>query len=170
MSTIGLGRVAVVDSREGAPRVLRPVRELVRAGQATAAVAVFAPRDRLARFVREADEAVELQGSLEDALRAARADSAWVGEASRAALTESPPPGLTPEEETAARELALRACAADGWVGLCAVQHTFDPRTRRWTLRGVEPFAQSAAAVEMMAAVDLVRLALQLAAGAPRGG
>jgi acetyl/propionyl-CoA carboxylase alpha subunit/acetyl-CoA carboxylase carboxyltransferase component len=230
MSTIGLGRVAVVDSREGAPRVLRAVRELVRAGQATAAVAVFAPRDRLARFVREADEAVELQGSLEDALRAARADTAWlgaatterraafaeactragvlrigppaealrgasvaadphsrlievivardrrggaralgVGEASLAALTESPPPGLTPEEETAARELALRACAADGWVGLCAVQHTFDPRTRRWTLRGVEPFAQSAAAVEMMAAVDLVRLALQLAAGAPLG-
>ena len=92
MSTIGLGRVAVVDSREGAPRVLRAVRELVRAGQATAAVAVFAPRDRLARFVREADEAVELQGSLEDALRAARADSAWLGAATterRAAFAEA---------------------------------------------------------------------------------
>src|SRR6266542_973792 len=78
---VGLGRVAVVDRGEGARRVLRAVHELTRAGQAGLAVAVHGARDRLARFVREADEAVELDGSPEEALRAARADSAWLGPA-----------------------------------------------------------------------------------------
>src|SRR6185295_3182266 len=86
-----------------------------------------------------------------------------------AVLTESPPPGLAPDEEGAARELAIRACAVAGWVGVCAVQQLFDPRTRRWALLGLDAFAQSAPAVEAESAIELVRLALLIAAGAPLG-
>jgi len=92
METVGLGRVAVLDSGEGARRVLRAIHELARMGQAGVAVAVHAPRERLTRFVRDADEAVELDRSREDALLAARADSAWLGPAplaERAAFAEA---------------------------------------------------------------------------------
>ncbi len=251
---VGLGRVAVLDGGEGARRVLRALHELARAGQAGVAVAVHGPRDRLARFVREADEAVQVEGSIEDALRAARAESAWLGPAplaeraafaeacSRAGvahigppadalarlaarggmaqlagqlgvpaaaavgadpqahlvevvvardgrglaralgvgdaslrrgelavLVESPSPALTQAGDGVARELAVRACTVAGWVGVCAVQLLVDPRTRAWQLIGLDPFAQSAPAVEALAGVDLVRLALQLAAGEPAG-
>src|ERR1700731_4337489 len=77
----GLGRVAVVDGGEGAPRVLRALHELARAGQAIQAVVLHGPGDRQARFVREADETLELGGSIEDALLAAHVDSAWLGAA-----------------------------------------------------------------------------------------
>jgi acetyl/propionyl-CoA carboxylase alpha subunit/acetyl-CoA carboxylase carboxyltransferase component len=250
----GLGRVAVLDGGEGARRVLRALHELARAGQAGVAVAVHGPHERLARFVREADEAVEVDGSTEAALRAARADAAWLGPApldqrtafaqaceregvahigppadalrrlsaqgglarlaaelgiptaspreadprdhlvevvvardSRgtahalgvgdaslrrgelAVLSESPSPALTSAGDTVARVLAVRACTTAGWVGVCAVQLLVDPRTRRWVLLGLDPFAQSAPAVEALAGIDLVRLALLLAAGAPLG-
>ncbi|BDG10879.1 carboxyl transferase domain-containing protein [Anaeromyxobacter paludicola] len=75
----GLGRVAVLDG--GARRVVRAIRELARAGQAGAAVVLHRPEARLARQVREADEAVELGPSLEGALSRARADAAWLGPA-----------------------------------------------------------------------------------------
>ena len=250
----GLGRVAVVAGGEGAPRVLRALRELARAGQANQAVVLHGPDDRQARLVREADEALELEGSIEDALRAAHVDSAWLGAASMArraefaeacaragvahlgppaellrrlseprrlaelaaqlgvaaaapagtepqarlievvvardaygtvrvlgvgdatlqrrqlaVLTESPPPGLAPAEDGVARDLAIRACAVAGWLGVCAVQQLFHPRTRSWALLGLDTPAQSAPAVEAQAGVDLVRLALLIAAGAPLG-
>ncbi len=250
----GLGRVAVLDGGEGARRVLRALHELARAGQASLAVAVHGPRDRLARFVREADEAVEVGGSTEDALRAARAESAWLGPAplaERAAfaeacaragvahigppadalrrlaagdgmarlaaqlgvplataigadprahlvevvvardnrgtaralgvgdaslrrgdlavLAESPSPALTLAGDGVARDLAVRTCTVAGWAGVCAVQLLVDPSTRRWVLLGLDPFAQSAPAVEALVGIDLVRLALQLAAGEPLG-
>ncbi|MGZ6123954.1 MAG: biotin carboxylase N-terminal domain-containing protein, partial [Myxococcales bacterium] len=244
-TSTGLGRVALVGGGEDAPRVLRSLRALARAGQATVSVALHRPHDRRARFVREADEALEVEGSIEDALRAARADSAWLGEASLAGradfadacaragvthigppaevlrrlsteggllqlaaqlgvpaarldpadgrarlvevviardrsgsaralgagdaslrrgelsvLVESPPPGLTPAEEGLARELATNACSAAEWIGVCAVQLLFDPRTRRLALLGLDTCARSALAIEALADVDLVRLAL----------
>ncbi len=249
---VGLGRVAVVDRGEGARRVLRAVHELTRAGQAGVAVAVHGARDRLARFVREADEAVELDGSPEEVLRAARADSAWLGPgplAERAAfaaacsrlgivhagppadalqrlcapdglaqlasqlgvplalpgladprahlvevvvardvrgtasalgvgdaslrrgdvavLVESPSPALTPANDGVARDLGVRACTMAGWTGVCSVQLLVDPSTRKWALLGLDAFAQSGPAVEALAGVDLVRLALRLAVGKP---
>ena len=250
-TAVGLGRVAVLDGGEGARRVLRALHELARANKAGVGVAVYRHRDRLARFVREADEAVEMDGSVEAALRAAGAEAAWLGPASLeerasfaeacarvgvahigppagalrrlstqggiaefasqlgilaapanpdpgahlvevvvardsrgqaralgvgdaslrregvAVLAESPSPALTSAGDTAARELAVRACTAAGWVGVCAMQLLVDPRTRGWALVGVDPFAQSAPAVEALAGVDLVRLALLIAAGAP---
>ncbi len=87
----GLGRVAVLDRSEGAWRVVRAVRELARAGRAEAAIAVHTPEDRLARFVREADEAVELDGLPDASLERARANAAWLGAApiaERAAFAE----------------------------------------------------------------------------------
>src|SRR5450432_1624533 len=250
----GLGRVALVDGGEDAPRVLRALRALTRAGQAGGAVVLHGPRDRLARFVRGADEALEIEGSIEEALRAARADSAWLGEGTlarradfadscaraevahigppsavlrrlsaegamedlgaqlgvRAAtlnsadrrarlvevivardqsgrarafgasdaslrrgklsvLVESPPPGLTPAEEGLLRELATSACSAAGWIGVCAVQILFDPRTRRPALVGLDACARSGPAIEALAGVDLVRLALLIGVGAGLG-
>src|SRR3984893_15419993 len=86
-----------------------------------------------------------------------------------AVLTESPPPGLAQAEDGVARDLAIRACAVAGWLGVCAVQQLFHPRTRSWALLGLDTPAQSAPAVEAQAGVDLVRLALLIAAGAPLG-
>ncbi len=254
METVGLGRVAVLDGGEGARRVLRALHELARAGQAGVAVAVHGRGDRLARFVREADEAVEVEGTVEQSLRAARAEAAWLGPATLeertsfaeacaragvahigapadalrklsaqgglarlaaqlgvatagaaradprahlvevvvardsrataralgvgdaslrreglAVLAESPSPALTAAGDTAARELAVRACTLAGWVGVCAVRLVVDPRSRGWALDGLDPFAQSAPAVEALAGIDLVRLALLIAAGAPLG-
>ncbi len=85
-----LGRVAVLDRHGGARRVLRALGELAAAGRVDAIIAIYEPAHRSARFVREADEAVELGGTIEDALRAARATTAWLGPASlqhRAAFT-----------------------------------------------------------------------------------
>ncbi|HEY5677841.1 MAG TPA: biotin carboxylase N-terminal domain-containing protein, partial [Myxococcales bacterium] len=84
MEKVGLGRVAVVDRGEGGRRVLRAVRELARAGQAAAAIAVHGPRDRLTRFVRDADEAAERAEAPEETLRTARADTVWLGQATLA--------------------------------------------------------------------------------------
>jgi acetyl/propionyl-CoA carboxylase alpha subunit/acetyl-CoA carboxylase carboxyltransferase component len=74
-----LRRVAVLDRHGGARRVLRAVAELGAAGHPVATVALHAPDDRFAAFVREADEAVEVRGPLDDALAAARVDAAWLG-------------------------------------------------------------------------------------------
>jgi acetyl/propionyl-CoA carboxylase alpha subunit len=250
----GVGRVAVVDGGDGTTQVLRALRELARAGHANQAIVLHRSGDRQARLVRAAEEAVPLEGSIEDALRAAHVDSAWLGAAPlprRAAfaeacaragvahlgppaqvlrrlselrglaelaaqlgvpvaepasaepkarlievmvahdahgtvralgvgdaslrrgqlamLTESPPPGLSPAEDGMARDLAMRACAAAGWIGVCAVQQLFEPDTRRWALLGLDAFGQSAPAVEAQAGVDLVKLGLRIAAGAPLG-
>ncbi len=256
---VGLGRVAVFDRGESARRVLRTLRELGRAGQAGASVVIHGPGDRSARYLREADEALEMEGA--SALRSARADAAWLGRstmAERAALAarcaemgvaligppaevlahlaaprareeiaeqlgaptlashlgpdahrlevvvardrsgaaralgtgdaslkmgdtvvlaESPAPAFTPEEDSAARELGLRACAATGWVGVCSAQFLFDPTTRKLAFLGCDAIASSAPAVEATSGIDLVRLALLLASGssldefasAPRG-
>ena len=249
----GLGRMALIESGEDAPRMLRALRELARGGRPTVSILLHRPGDRRLRLAREADEAHALDGSVEDGLRAVRADGAWigpvpilrraelaeacaragvahvgppapvlrqlcepgaiaalartlgvkaatpadrdtrrsievvvardlagrtralgVGDASlrrglRAVLVESPPAGLTPEEEELARELALRACAAAGWIGVCAVQQLFDPRARGWELLGIEALAQSAPALEALAGVDLAQLALRIAAGDAAG-
>jgi len=244
----GLGRVAVFDRGEGARRVVRAVRELARAGRAVCAVAVHGPRERLARWVRDADEALEAPGSVEEALRVARAGSAWLGPAplaeraafaeacaragvvfagpaaealrrlaadggleriARAAglsaaatppagarllevivardargraevvgvgdaslrlagvvvLAESPAPALAGAGEAAAREAALRAVAAAELAGVIAVSLAYDPAGRTLALLGFDTVALAGAAVEAASGVDLVRLALALAAG-----
>src|SRR6266568_325059 len=89
---VGLGRVAVVDAGEGARRVLRALRELAHAGRAGLVVAVNDPKDRPGRFAREADASVDVAGSPLEVLRAARAESAWLGPATiaeRAAFAEA---------------------------------------------------------------------------------
>ncbi len=89
---VALGRVAVLDGGEGARRVIRAVHELARAGHAGAVVAVFGTADRQARYVRDADDAVHLDGSIDDALKGARATAAWLGEgtpAERLAFAEA---------------------------------------------------------------------------------
>ncbi|WP_176062076.1 carboxyl transferase domain-containing protein [Anaeromyxobacter diazotrophicus] len=80
-------------------------------------------------------------------------------------LAECPSPALTPAGDGLARDLGVRAAAAAGWVGVAAVQLLVDPHTRRWALAGLEPFAESAPAVEALSGTDLVGLALRLAAG-----
>ncbi|HEX9306370.1 MAG TPA: carboxyl transferase domain-containing protein [Anaeromyxobacter sp.] len=250
----GLGRVAVLD-RDGrhARRVLSALRDLAAAGRAGVTIAIRTPAQRLARFVREADEAVELLpgGSLEDALRAARADAAWLGPAplversdfaaaceragvvplgppadvlaricqprftaelaseldaprpdadvkdpaarlvevvvarergvaralatgdaslcaeDLAVVSESPAPSLSEEVDAAARALAERAFAAAGWPGVGVVRLAIPPRSGRLALVALDAFARSAPAVEEAEGVDLVRLALALAAGVP---
>ncbi|HTN51427.1 MAG TPA: carboxyl transferase domain-containing protein [Anaeromyxobacter sp.] len=253
-TTVGLGRVLVLDRGESGRRALRAVRELVREGRAEAAVAGHPARERRCPLVREADEAVEVDGRPELALGLARAGAAWLGPAPvavRAAfaeacgqlgvvhlgpsaatlrrvatpdavaalaaelgvpaagvatpddtarlleviavrdaagnaavvgvgdaslrladvavLAESPAPGLRPDEDPAARALALRAVAAAGWTGVAAVQLLLDPRTRRLSLVGIDALARAASAVEAAAGVDLVRLALRIGAGLPLG-
>ncbi|HET7752991.1 MAG TPA: carboxyl transferase domain-containing protein [Anaeromyxobacteraceae bacterium] len=74
-----LGRVAVVARGEEARRALRTARALVRDGRVSAVIALHAPADRDARFVREADESVARDSTWEDALRLASADSLWIG-------------------------------------------------------------------------------------------
>ena len=246
---VGLGRVAVVDGGESARRVLRALRELARAGKAGLVVAVNDPKDRPGRFAREADASVDAAGSPLEVLRAARAESAWLGPATLAeraefaeacrelgvrhlgppvealqrlaapdglahlaeqlgislarlagadpehhlvevlvardargqlrilgvgdaslrrgevaVLAESPSPALTSAGDGLARELAGRAVTAAGWVGVAAVQLLVDPHTRRWSLVGLDAFAQSGPAVEALAGLDVVALALRLAA------
>jgi acetyl/propionyl-CoA carboxylase alpha subunit/acetyl-CoA carboxylase carboxyltransferase component len=105
-----------------------------------------------------------------DARGAARA--VGVGDASlrsgdEAILVESPPPGLANAEDAAAREAALRAAAAAGVVGVCSVELVLDPATRKCSLAGLSLLPRSAPAIEAAAGVDLVRLAVRLAAGAP---
>ncbi len=232
--------------------MVRAIRELAVGGRAEAAVAIHPPAQRFARFVRDSDEALELApgGSLEDALRAARADAAWLGPAplaeriafaaaceragvvplgppaqalerlsgSRAVaelaselgaprldaavkdpaarlvevivardrgvtralgtgdaslavgdvavLSESPAPALSGNED-AARALAERAFAAAGWPGVGVVRFAVPPRSGRLALVAVDAFALSAPAVEEAAGIDLVRIALGIAAGVP---
>ncbi len=73
------------------------------------------------------------------------------------------------EREKSAVSLALRACQAAGWVGVAAVQVVLQEDGRE-LLAGVEPSGSTAPAVEAVSAVDLVRLSLAIAAGAPVGG
>jgi acetyl/propionyl-CoA carboxylase alpha subunit/acetyl-CoA carboxylase carboxyltransferase component len=248
MSVSGLGRVAVFDRGESARRVVRAVRELARSGRASAAVAVHAASERLARWVRDADEAIARGGEdVERTLRAARAETAWVGPAPLAAraefaeacaragvrfagpgapalrrlaepgglegiaraaglslaapaagvrllevvvardargraevvgagdtslrlgetavLAESPAPALAGAGEAAAREAALRAAVAADLSGVIAVRLGYDPATRALALAGLDTVAAAGAAIEAVSGVDLVRLALALAAG-----
>ena len=79
----GLGRVAVVDAGEGGRRILRAIRELARQGRAGAALAVYGPQERAAAYLREADEVYEAERRAEAVVRA-RADTVWIGRASRA--------------------------------------------------------------------------------------
>jgi acetyl/propionyl-CoA carboxylase alpha subunit/acetyl-CoA carboxylase carboxyltransferase component len=81
-----LRRIAVVNRGEAAMRVINAVRELrVEQGADIRTIALHTAPERTAMFVREADEAVLLDGTyldlaaLERALVAARADAAWVG-------------------------------------------------------------------------------------------
>jgi acetyl/propionyl-CoA carboxylase alpha subunit/acetyl-CoA carboxylase carboxyltransferase component len=82
----GLRRIAIVNRGEAAMRLVNAVRELrVERGEDIRTIALHTPAERTAMFVREADEAVVLDGTyldmaaLERALVAARADAAWVG-------------------------------------------------------------------------------------------
>ena len=91
-----LRRIAVVNRGEPAMRLIHAVRELRHAGADLWAIALHTHAERSAMFVREADDAVCLDPegdgranastspyldlpTLERALRAARADAAWVG-------------------------------------------------------------------------------------------
>ncbi len=243
--------MAVLD-RDGrkARRVLTVIRELAAGGRAQAAIAIHAPAQRLARFVWEADEALELApgASLEDALRAARVEAAWLGPAplaERAAfaaaceragvvpigppaealerltrphgvselaseigaarleaavkdpaarlvevvvardrvatralgtgdaslgagdvvvVAESPAPAFSGDEE-AALALAERAFAAAGWPGVGVVRLAVAPGSAELALAALDAFAFSAPAIEEAAGIDLVRIALGIAAG-----
>ena len=85
-------RIAVVNRGEAAVRLIRAVRELnAEHNYGITTVAMHTEAERRAMFVRQADEAVCLRsggsasspyldhGELERALRAAKADAAWVG-------------------------------------------------------------------------------------------
>jgi acetyl/propionyl-CoA carboxylase alpha subunit/acetyl-CoA carboxylase carboxyltransferase component len=84
-------RIAVVNRGEPAMRLIRAVRELdAEHGTRTRVIALYTEAERRATFVRAADEAVLLadtgagspyldHAELARALRAARADAAWVG-------------------------------------------------------------------------------------------
>jgi biotin carboxylase len=84
-------RIAVVNRGEPAMRLIRAVRELnAEHGSHTRVIALHTEAERRATFVRAADEAVLLRETgasspyldhdeLGRALRAARADAAWVG-------------------------------------------------------------------------------------------
>jgi acetyl/propionyl-CoA carboxylase alpha subunit/acetyl-CoA carboxylase carboxyltransferase component len=78
---VSLGRVAVMDRTEVGRRVLRAVRELAREGRHAVAVAVHGPKDRRTPLVREADEAVEVEGSPELVLHRSGAEAGWLGPA-----------------------------------------------------------------------------------------
>jgi acetyl/propionyl-CoA carboxylase alpha subunit/acetyl-CoA carboxylase carboxyltransferase component len=79
-------RIAIVNRGEAAMRLINAVRELrVERNDDIRTIALYTAAERTAMFVREADEAVLLDGTyldlgaLERALLAARADAAWVG-------------------------------------------------------------------------------------------
>jgi acetyl/propionyl-CoA carboxylase alpha subunit/acetyl-CoA carboxylase carboxyltransferase component len=83
-------RVAIVNRGEAAMRFILAAREYaVEHGVALASIALYSDAEPQAMFVREADEAVRLEGTganpyldhavLERALLAARADAVWVG-------------------------------------------------------------------------------------------
>ncbi|HEX6695559.1 MAG TPA: carboxyl transferase domain-containing protein [Solirubrobacteraceae bacterium] len=79
-------RLAIVNRGEPAMRVIHAVRELnAQRADPVRIIALYTEPERDAMFVREADEAVALDGgyldhdALERALRAARADAVWVG-------------------------------------------------------------------------------------------
>jgi acetyl/propionyl-CoA carboxylase alpha subunit/acetyl-CoA carboxylase carboxyltransferase component len=122
MSSVSLGRVAVWDRGPGARRVLRAVHELARSGEASAVIALYAPGDRTARFVRDADAAFAVAGTPVDTLRAAGADTVWLSR--RAPLGER----AAVAEACAQLRLrfvgpgaeALRALAAPGAVSFLA--------------------------------------------------
>jgi acetyl/propionyl-CoA carboxylase alpha subunit/acetyl-CoA carboxylase carboxyltransferase component len=85
---LGFTRVAIVNRGEAAVRLIRAVRELnLEHGWEMRTIALHTEVDRRAMFVREADEAVIIDGQrpyldhgeLERALRASDADAAWVG-------------------------------------------------------------------------------------------
>jgi acetyl/propionyl-CoA carboxylase alpha subunit/acetyl-CoA carboxylase carboxyltransferase component len=82
-----------------------------------------------------------------------------------AVVAESPAP-MDAGEEAAAFAAAERAVAALDWRGIAAVRFAIGPARRRLALCRVDAFARSAPAVEEAADLDLVRLALRLAAGA----
>jgi biotin carboxylase len=80
--------VAIVNRGEAAVRLIRAVRELnLEHGWGIRTIALHTEVDRRAMFVREADEAVVIDGrrpyldhgELDRALRACGADAAWVG-------------------------------------------------------------------------------------------
>ena len=84
----GFRRVAIVNRGDAAVRLIRAVRELnLEHGHGMRTIALHTEAERRALFVREADEAVLIggpspyvdHGELERALRAGRADAAWVG-------------------------------------------------------------------------------------------
>jgi acetyl/propionyl-CoA carboxylase alpha subunit/acetyl-CoA carboxylase carboxyltransferase component len=84
----GFTRVAIVNRGEAAVRLIRAVRELnLEHGSDVRTIALHTAAERSAMFVRDADEAVLIDGErpylnhreLERALRASEADAAWVG-------------------------------------------------------------------------------------------
>jgi acetyl/propionyl-CoA carboxylase alpha subunit/acetyl-CoA carboxylase carboxyltransferase component len=84
----GFRRVAIVNRGEAAVRLIRAVRELnLEHGWGMRTIALHTEVERRAMFVREADEAVIIDGQrpyldhgeLDRALRASGADAAWVG-------------------------------------------------------------------------------------------
>ena len=84
----GFRRVAIVNRGEAAVRLIRAVRELnLEHGWGIRTIALHTEVQRRAMFVREADEAVVIDGhrpyldhgELDRALRVSRADAAWVG-------------------------------------------------------------------------------------------
>ena len=84
----GFTRVAIVNRGAAAVRLIHAIRELnLEHGWGMRTIALHTEAERRAMFVREADEAVTIGGSspyldhgeLDRALRASRADAAWVG-------------------------------------------------------------------------------------------
>ena len=84
-----LERIAIINRGEPARRLIHAARELaVETGRSVRTIALHTEEERTATFVREADEAVLIRSAtnpyldfeqIEGALRASRADAAWVG-------------------------------------------------------------------------------------------
>jgi acetyl/propionyl-CoA carboxylase alpha subunit/acetyl-CoA carboxylase carboxyltransferase component len=135
---VGVGRVAVVDEGESGRRALRAVRELGRVGQPLVSIALVGAGQRRGRFAREADETAERDGDLAAALRASRADLAWLGPApladrlafaeacARAGVRFAGPPAAAIRR--VASEDALAALAAE--CGVAAAPPVADSRAR----------------------------------------
>ena len=82
-----------------------------------------------------------------------------------AVLTETPCGAMGPAENAAARDLAVRAATSTGWTGVGALRLVFDPVSRQLSLLAVEMEILGSEAVEAVAGIDLVRIALSLAGG-----
>ncbi|MBP1636210.1 MAG: Methylcrotonyl-CoA carboxylase biotin-containing subunit protein, partial [Acidobacteria bacterium] len=81
-------------------------------------------------------------------------------------VAEAPSPALTPDEERALEEAALRLCRAADYRDQATIEFLFDPGTRRFAFLEVNPRLQVEHAVtEVTTGIDLVKLELHVCRG-----